>query len=622
MSDGERTMKRRVTSGGTAEASVPGGSHTGAEPHARSDSRRRLDIRLQAVERRYAALVRAIPDLVLRVDRDGTCLECHTGTQWPPPLSANQVLGSRMQGLLPRSAVERRMAAMRRALDTGREQTIEYELPAPQGPRLCEERCVASGPDEVILLVRDITDARRMQQALRDTEEKLWSLFEHVPDYIATLRPDGTFLFLNRAQPGAKLHRVLGTSIYEHLPAEQRDRARRVIDRAVATAESGSFDASFASPRGETRLYSCRVGAVKRRGEVVALTLVATDVTDRESALTALQESEERYRTLIENLRDAIYTTSRNGRIIDFNQAALDMFGYGRDELPDLSVYDFYVDSSDRERMAAQIERSESVGDFELKLRKKDGTVIDCVLTASARRARDGTLVGYQGILRDVTTRKRLEREMLEFAAREQRRIGQDLHDGLGQHLTGLAFLSKVLTEKLAAKALAEARDAAKIQELITEALAQTRKLAKGLQPVALETGGLGLALEELASHVSSLFGIQCTCRLSTYSQEPDDTTAINVYHIAREAVTNAVKHAHARTVAIDLCGAESAATLTVTDDGIGIPTIRDQREGLGLHIMRYRAGMIAATLTIGPRESGGTVVSCRFATGRRQIAE
>lgn len=604
------------------ETNVRRASWATAEPDAVSDDRRQPKLALQAAERRYAALVRAVPDLVLRVNRDGTYLEYRAGAQFPPLLSANHVLGNKIQDLLPRSIMEQRMAAIQRALETGSEQTIEYELSAPRAHRFCEERCVASGPDEVVSLVRDITEARHMEQALRDTKEKLWSLFEHVPDYVATLRPDGTFLFLNRTQPGAKLYKVLGTSIYQHLPEDQRDRARCVLEEAVATAQSGSFDATFASPRGEMRFYSCRVGPVKRKGEVVALTLVATDITDRERALTALQESEERYRTLVENLRDAICTTAVDGRIIDFNQAALDMFGYSRDELAHLSVYDFYVDRSDRDRMAEQIERSESVRDFEVKLRKKDGTVIDCVLSASVRRGRDGTIVGYQGILRDVTTRKLLEREILESTAREQRRIGQDLHDGLGQHLTGLAFLSKVLSEKLARKAPAEASDAAKIHELIAEALAQTRKLAKGLQPVALETGGLGLALEELASHTSSLFGVQCTCQVSACVEEPHDTTAISVYHIAREAVTNAVKHSGCRTIAIELCGGDGMATLTVTDDGIGVPTVRDQREGLGLHIMQYRAGMIGAVLSIERQEGRGTAVRCRFATVRHNTSE
>lgn len=610
-------MTDRARSPGNAVRKFP--NVTGGTPDSDAVNKglHHLESAFRALERRYSALVRAIPDLVVRVDREGTFLQYHTGPQFRAPFSAKQVLGNRMSDILPRSVVERSMAAIQRALDTGREQTIEYEFPGARGTRVWEVRCVAGGSEEVISLVRDITEARHTEQALRDTEERLWSLFEHVPDYIATLRADGTFLFLNRTQPGAKLHRILGTSIYEHLPADQRDRARRVLERAVATAKSGSFDATFASPSGEMRLYSCRVGPVKRRGEVVALTLVATDITDRERALAGLQESEERYRTLVENLRDAIYTTAVDGRIVDFNQAALAMFGYSRDELPGLSAYDTYVDRSDRDRMAALIERSGSVRDLEVRLRKKDGTVIDCVMTASARRARDGAVVGYQGILRDVTTRKRLEREILDLTAREQRRIGQDLHDGLGQHLTGLAFLSKVLAEKLAKKALPEAGEAQKIHELITAALAETRKLARGLQPVALEAGGLGLALEELASHTSSLFGTRCTCELSPCVGEPDEATAINVYHIAQEAVTNAVKHSHARTIAINLCGGNGTATLTVADDGIGISTVRDQCEGLGLHIMQYRAGMVGAALSIGRQESGGTVVSCRFATGR-----
>ena len=146
----------------------------------------------------------------------------------------------------------------------------------------------------------------------------------------------------------------------------------------------------------------------------------------------------------------------------------------------------------------------------------------------------------------DITERKRLEQAILEISAREQRRIGQDLHDGLGQHLTGIAFMSKVQEQKLAEKGLPDAVDAAKIVRLVNEAINKTRELSRGLLPVVSESRGLMSALQQWAGEVQDLFGISCTFLCIEPVLIHDDAVATHLYHIAQEAVNNAIKHAKA----------------------------------------------------------------------------
>jgi PAS domain S-box-containing protein len=352
---------------------------------------------------------------------------------------------------------------------------------------------------------------------------------------------------------------------------------------------------------------------VAQNDRVSGLTLVAGHATERERPPNVPGESEERYRDLFETSHDAMFINTCDGRLIDFNQATLDLLGYPRDELSRINVTSLYVDPADRDRYRAEIERAGSVRDYEIRLRRKDGTKLDGLLTATVRRAKDGTVVGYQGCLRDVTERNRLQREMLEVGEREQRRIGQDLHDGLGQHLTGIAFLSKVLSEKLASRGLPEATDARKIESLINEAINQARSLAKGLQPVALGTGRLALALEEMCLHMTKLFGIPCSCQFTGEFPVDDGSLATNVYRIAQEAVSNAVKHSSARNIRVELHTAPRSATLLVQDNGVGIRPASDKTRGLGLHIMRYRAGMIGGSLEIVGERRRGTKVRCVF---------
>ncbi|MFQ5796419.1 MAG: PAS domain S-box protein [Candidatus Bipolaricaulia bacterium] len=214
-----------------------------------------------------------------------------------------------------------------------------------------------------------------------------------------------------------------------------------------------------------------------------------------------------------------------------------------------------------------------------------------------------------------VIERKRLEKAILEASEREQRRIGQDLHDGLSQHLTGVAFLSKGLAHKLDAKSKREAGEAAKIAHLINQAIVQTRDLARGLYPVSLEATGLVAALQELADQVASIFKISCRFQRDDSILVRDNTKATHLYYIAREAVNNAIKHAKAQAVVIGLDRVKDRVILTVKDDGIGLPEEVERTKGMGLHTMNHRARMVGASLGVHRDPAGGTVVACSFKT-------
>jgi signal transduction histidine kinase len=219
----------------------------------------------------------------------------------------------------------------------------------------------------------------------------------------------------------------------------------------------------------------------------------------------------------------------------------------------------------------------------------------------------------FTGIIRDISERKRLEQEILDISDREKRRIGQDLHDSLGQLLTGIGFKSKSLEHKISAKGIPEADIARQIADLVTQAISQARGLARGLQPVEPRPAGLMSALEELALSMQNLFKITCIFKCAEAVKINDPAAATHLYRIAQEACNNAIKHGHAGQVIIELARVDNAVVLTIRDDGKGFSdpppgAIR----GMGLQIMRYRAAMIGGSMSIRPNEAGGTVVRCQ----------
>jgi signal transduction histidine kinase len=260
-----------------------------------------------------------------------------------------------------------------------------------------------------------------------------------------------------------------------------------------------------------------------------------------------------------------------------------------------------------------QLSTDQHASDYEGYLVKRDGSRRWIAWSSTVLPGNDGTPTYIIATGIDITERKHLEKTILEVSGREQRRIGQDLHDGLGQHLTGIAFMSKVQEQKLMEKSMPEAGDAAKIVKLVNEAIHKTRELARGLLPVVSEAHGLMSALQVWAGEVEDLFGISCRFQCFTPVLIHDDTMATHLYYIAREAVNNGIKHGHASEIVIDLTAAEGQGTLTVTDNGSGISDFSANNGGIGRHLMSYRARVIGGSLEIQHVSGGGTAVTCFF---------
>jgi PAS domain S-box-containing protein len=243
----------------------------------------------------------------------------------------------------------------------------------------------------------------------------------------------------------------------------------------------------------------------------------------------------------------------------------------------------------------------------------RDGRVLWFQCEAKMIRREDGRPWFIHGVGFDITERKSLEEEILDISTREQQRIAQDLHDGLGQHLTGIAFMSKVLEEKLSDKSLPEAEEAAKIVRMVNQAINNTRQLARGLHPVAAEPLGLMSALRKWAGEVEELFHIRCSFQCEKPLPIHDVSLATHLYRIAQEAVNNAIRHGKAQNISIRLVGRNGASSLTIQDDGEGFTKTDNSQPGVGLSIMNYRADMVGGSLKVQANEGQGITVTCMF---------
>ena len=344
---------------------------------------------------------------------------------------------------------------------------------------------------------------------------------------------------------------------------------------------------------------------------------VAFDISDLKRVEKQLQQERNLASAILETVNALVFVLDREGRIVRFNRACEQATGLSFDDVQGIPIWELFPSAEEVERFQLVVHALQAghvpEKHFEGYWTARDGVSHLIAWSTTVLPASGDTPVYIVISGMDITERKHLERTILEISAREQRRIGQDLHDGLGQQLTGIAFMAKAQQQKLAEKRLPEAVEAAKIVTLVNQAISQTRELAKGLAPVVLDAHGLMSALQLHSVEIENLFGLSCRFQCDPPVLIPDAAMATHLYRIAQEAITNAVKHGGAQNISVRLSSLDCRGLLLISDDGKGFTQKTRNQGGMGLQIMKYRAEMIGGALEMHSESMQGTTISCRF---------
>ncbi|MHA3771700.1 sensor histidine kinase [Verrucomicrobiota bacterium sgz303538] len=338
----------------------------------------------------------------------------------------------------------------------------------------------------------------------------------------------------------------------------------------------------------------------------------------RQQVEANFQKSEERLRRALEAAHLGAWERDLKTNTIQWSEALEDIFGLHRGSFDGrFENLLKLIHSDDREMVQVCLDRvikgTERSYCIDYRICWPDGSVRWLAARGNTMRDKNGEPVSLAGTVVDITERKLLERELIEASNREQRRLGQDLHDDIGQWLTAIHLESRALLLRLQSKSEADAAQAEKIASNAREALERTRMLARGMMPAVIESGGLAAALRELAANSERIFDARCNCHCEEVAVR-DPEAALQLYRIAQEAISNAIRHGKATEVLVYLEALEdSRARLVIRDNGHGIRLPLPRNSGLGLRIMQYRAGLLGAHVDIHPVESGGTEVVCSF---------
>lgn len=337
------------------------------------------------------------------------------------------------------------------------------------------------------------------------------------------------------------------------------------------------------------------------------------DITQRKEAETTLREREEQLRAVMEAVVDAIIAIDSEGRIVAVNPATEDIFGYSRNELvgqamsvltPSLSHEEYADDSADHSEKGGARLRGfgmETIG------QRKDGSFLSIDFAVSKAYG----LGLHTGIIRDITGRKKLEQQVINAAEEERQRIAHDLHDDLGSLLTGVKLEAERLAGALTREESGREEEGRSIVRHVVEAITKTRQIARGLRPVGSDAEDLMGALRRLSTRTETTTALDCLFDCPAPVLVDDPVEANHLYRIAQEAVNNAVKHSRGMEITISLRNVEGTVVLRIDDDGTGFDVGGDRGEGLGLHIMHYRAHALGGSLRIERNSTGGTNLAC-----------
>lgn len=517
--------------------------------------------------------------------------------------------------------------AMLAPTDAQRKPPNEGEVASPdlqQAERLLEELAGVFGGSAIDASLPPGPPGLAINTSASNVEAKYRALLEQIPAVVFMAQVDrGT----SEAYVSPEIEAALGYSREEWLEDPVRwyerihpeDKNRWSVEAAEMFLSGKPLRSSYRviARDGHVVWFHCDARMVRRPdGQPWFIHGVAFDISDLKDTERALKQERNFVAGILDTIGALVTVLDQDGRIVRFNRACELTSGYSFEEVRGKYIWDFFALPEEAVRgrsVIAQLSADPLPQDYQSHWVTRHGASRLIAWSSSPLPDSEGVprYIIATGI--DITEREQLERALLDISAREQRRIGQDLHDGLGQHLTGIAFMAKVHEKKVAETNAADAADAAKLVRLVNEAVHKTRELARGLLPVVSDAQGLMSALQLWATEVEDIFGVSCKFACETPVLIHDIAIATHLYHIAQEAVNNAIKHGKAHNIVLRLSTENKSATLSVVDDGSGIPDERQNSQGMGLHIMTYRSAMIGGRLDIRRNTTQGTTVSCIF---------
>jgi PAS domain S-box-containing protein len=487
-------------------------------------------------------------------------------------------------------------------------------------PVMISPSCVQNSNGEMVnflATVKDITARKQAETTLAHTIDMLKRTGEiaKVGGWELDLNPKKLFWSLETCilfEVESLSAPTLEGAIAFYAPEEQ-PKITAAVQAAINHGTPYDIELKVVSARGRTFWTRSQGSPVIENDVVVKLIGTFQDIDERKQAEMKYLRELRFNETLVDHTSAIIVLLDRQGNMVHVNQATVDILGFSREEL--LGKTPWTVGIMSQEVKVREIERLQSLlkggsnPPRETMLKDKNGQDHLFSVSSISSRSSDGSIDRIIVTGTDLTERNRLQKELLNVSEQEQARIGHNLHDGVGQTLTGVASLMSALEFELGD---AHRDSVVRIRELVSDAIQEVRRMSHGLSPSAVKNRGLEGALELLADTIRINHRTSCEFKMDPGIAIDDLEKETHVYRIAQEACNNAIRHGKPTKITISLLKLrDRECVLKIENDGSKLVKLPDA--GIGLQIMDYRANLIGGTLKINSKGSRGVTVSCRF---------
>ncbi len=587
-----------------------------AELEMQNEELRRLQLELENSRDRFALLYDLAPVGYLTLDTEGVIHEANATAERLLGVERRALLKKRLSRFVTANSQDDLYLHCQKVFTSTGKQTCDLRMCRPGGAEFSGhlesivETAVPKQPPLCLVALSDVTE--RMQAEAE--RARLAAIVQFSEDGIVSRDLDDIITTWNAGAErmfGYTASEIVGRSFGLLLPPERRNELRQIGQSIRHTEFVALFDTERVDKDGRRIAVSCRNSPLKdASGKLIGIAAIMRDVSAQKEIEQALRQREAELADFFNESPLGLLWVEMDGRIGRVNRALLDMLGRASEEVLGHHISEFHTEAETAQEALERLAKNKTLANHHARLWHKEGTIRHALIDANGLWV-GGELVHSRWFVRDITVRKRLEREILESSEREQQRIGHDLHDGLGQHLHGLSFLSALLEKSLKEDRSPHVKEVARLNKYLKEALKLARGLARGLMPVESDPQGLMLALRELARRTRGLYRVDCRFQCLRPVLIRRQIAASHLYRIAQEAVNNAIKHGKPTRLRIHLSASPQHIILGVRDNGAGICLTGKPCKGMGLHIMQYRADAIYGSLVVRPHPEGGTEVLC-----------
>jgi PAS domain S-box-containing protein len=595
---------------------------------------RELFERETALQKRYREVFENANDAIFTQDLEWNITSCNKASVLLTGYTRPELLRMKVSDLLPPEHMERAREMFRQKQGGASKTTAEFEIVSKDGHRVpVEVSTTLMKEGDTILgvsgVARDIRERKRAEAALRENQARLQALISSIDEIVFEFDENGTYLNIwtgNEKLLTRPRSQFIGKTISDIWGEPVTRPIVDAIRQALRTGQGADLEYALETEEGRRWFLAHLSPIPSADGSYKTVCLLTRDITERKRAEEALAESEERFRSLVQNATVGIYRATPDGRILMANPTLVRMLGF--DSFEELAARNLeregFEPSYSRRAFKEQIEREGEVKSLEAAWTKRDGSVVFVRESARAARADDGSVLYYDGIVEDVTQRKQAEESMRQLSGRllriqdeERRHIARELHDTTAQSLAALAInLSVVKDSAPDLKPRASACLSESLQ-LAEQCSREVRTLSYLLHPPLLDEVGLTSALRWYTGGFAQRSGIEVHLDVSPELARLPADVELTFYRIVQEGLTNIHLHSGSKTARIRLERRPEQIVLTMADEGHGIPArILERAEGyapefgVGIQGVRERMRQLGGRLEISSSSEGTTLTA------------